>query len=425
MQTPVTAPISAPNARRAPRAARPLALSLLAALATLALPAAAQVGSGSGSSPFYFGGSLALGQDTNVLRTASASAQSDTYSIVSVLAGLDQTISRQRVYGDIALRSTRYNDLSQLNGEGYGLNAGVDWSTVGRLSGTLRASANQTQARFTDPGLPTISTRNDERTQQFLALGRWGVAQLFELEASYTANRLEYSNVLARTQNLDQQSIGAAVRYSPSALLTLGVGARGTDGRYPQFYSSIPGSGSPLDFTRRDADLTATWVPSGASRLEARLSATQVDYEQDPARDVSGATGSLTWNFTPTGRTSFTSTVFRDTGAAATFQQIGAGGSSALADNSQLSTGLRVGATYGLTGKITATGNLGWFQRDYEGSLGGTETVQNFGVGLRWEITRAASVGCTIGRENRDSTTPLAVAYGATTTLCTAQVLLR
>lgn len=425
MQTPVTAPSAGPSFRGAPRAFGPLALCLSAALATLALPAAAQSGGGVARTPFYFGGSLALGQDTNVLRAPSAAAQSDTYAIASVLAGVDQTISRQRVYGDVALRTTRYSDLSQLSGQGYGLNLGLDWSTVGRLSGTLRLSANQNQARFTDPGLPTITTRNDERTQQFLALGRWGLAQLFEIDATYTASRLEYSNALARVQDLEQQSIGAGVRYSPSALLTLGVGARGTDGRYPRFYSSLPGSGSPLDFNRRDIDFTATWVPSGASRLEARVSSTQVDYDQDPARDVSGATGSLTWGFTPTGRTSFTTTLFRDTGAAATFQQIGAGGSSALADNSQLSTGLRLDVTYALTAKITATGNLGQSQRDYEGSLGGRETIKNLGLGLRWEATRTASVGCTIGRETRDSTTPLSFAYGATTTLCTAQLLLR
>lgn len=401
----------------------PVALCVAALLAAASGVASAQ--SGTSRSPYYFGGSLALGNDTNVLRAPSAAAQSDTYVIASLLAGVDQTISRQRIYGDLALRNTRYSDLSQLNGEGYGLNLGLDWATVGRLSGTLRASANQTQARFTDPALPFISTRNDERRQQLLALGRWGLAQLFEVEGSVTADRLEYSNTLARTQNLEQEIAGLAVRYSPSALLTLGIGARLTDGRYPQFYSSLPGTGSPLDFDRRDVDLSAVWLPSGASRLEARLSATQVDYDQDPARDVSGATGSLTWAFTPTGRTRFTSTIFRDTGAAATFQELGAGGTSALADSSQLTTGVRLGVNYAVTAKIAATANLGYSKRDYAGSLGGNEDITNIGFGLSWEATRAVTVGCTLGQESRDSTTPLSFSYRATTTLCTASLLLR
>lgn len=413
---------STPRALR-PVALRPVVLCAAALLSGIAGGALAQ--SGTARSPYYFGGSVSLAHDTNVLRAPSGQAQSDTYTTLSVLAGVDQTISRQRVYGDVALRTTRYGDLTQLNGEGYGLNLGLDWATIGRLSGTLRASANQTQARFTDPNLPFITSRNDERTQQFLAMGRWGLAQLFEVEGSYTFDRLDYSNALAQTQNLEQQIVGLGVRYSPSALLTLGIGARGTSGQYPRFYSSVPGTGSPLDFDRSDVDLSAVWVPSGATRLEARLSSTRVDYDQDPARDVSGVTGSLTWGYTPTGRTRFTTTVFRDTGAAATFQQIGTVGTLALGDTSQLSTGLRLGVNYAVTAKITATANVGYSNRDYAGALGGSEDITNLGLGLSWEATRAVNLGCSIGQESRDSSTPLSFSYRSTLTMCTARIVLR
>lgn len=407
-----------PGAPVARRAWIPAAAALIALGACL--PAAAQTS----RSPFYTGGSIGLGYDTNVLRTVQSAAQSDTYLQAGVLAGFDQSISRQRVFGDVSLRTTRYTELSQLSGQGYGINLGLDWSTVGRLSGTLRASANQNQARLTDPALPTITTRNEERTQQLQAVGRWGLAQLFELEATGVVDRLAYSNDLATSQNLDQEALGLAVRYSPSALLTLGVGGRSTDGRYPKFYAVAPGVGSPLDFKRRDIDFTALWVPTGLTRVDARISSTQVDYDQDPRRDVSGVTGALTLAYRPTGRIGLNATVFRDTGAAATFLQQGIA-AAAQADTSQLSTGLSLAATYDLTGKIQATGSFNSSTRNYDGSLSGQEDIRNYGLGLRWEATRTLSVNCSLVRENRDSSTPASFSYSFTSTLCTARMVLR
>jgi hypothetical protein len=411
-------------ALRRPASVRTLVATAAALVAALGAGGTA-VAQSTDRNPFYYGASLALGSDSNVFRAPSAAAQSDTYSIISLLAGFDQPISRQRVYGDFSLRSTNYSDQSRLNGTGYSALLGLDFATVNRISGALRFSANAAQAQFSSAGFATINDRNEERRQQFQAVGRWGLVDRFLVEATYTGDRLAYSNPLARSQELEQDSVGLAVRYSPSAFISFGVGGRTTEGRFPAFYLIGPGVGSPLDFDRRDVDFTVAWTPSAITKLEARLSSTNVDYKQDASRDVSGATGTLSFGYRPTGRTSLSAAVFRDTGPANTFLQLGAGGSTSTGDNSQLSSGLRLGATYDVTGKIQAFTNLALTQRDYSGALGGSDDITQFSLGARYAYSRAISFACNVGREQRDSNTPLSFAYSANTFLCSAQVLLR
>jgi hypothetical protein len=415
-----------PIAQRAPTLPAWLALlPIAAAMAMTPASVRAQAGGSTERTPFYYGAGLTLGSDSNVFRAPAATAQSDTYTILSLLAGFDQPISRQRAYGDLALRQSNYSSNSRLNGTGYGATIGLDWATVARLSGTLRYTASQTQAQFSSAGFATINDRNTETRQSFLALGRWGLADLFQVEAQYVGDRLAYGNSLARNQDLEQDTLGVSVRYSPSPALSFGVGGRTTDGKYPTFFLTAPGIGSPLEFDRRDIDFTIGWVPSGITRLDARISSTNVDYKQDSARDVNGVTGSLTFGFRPTGRTSLSAQIFRDTGPGATFLQLGAGGSTSSGDNSQISTGLRFAATYDVTAKIQASANLGLTQREYSGALGGGEDLTNFGLGARYAFSRAITFACNLAREQRDASTALSFSYTANTFLCNAQVLLR
>lgn len=411
------APPVLPTTTATARAAAVLSLALAAAM-----PAAAQE---SDRSPFQYGGSLTIGRDSNVARAPSNAARSDTFGIVGLRVGFDQPISRQRLFGDLSLNTKRYSNTSSLDAEGYAATLGLDWSTIARLSGSLRVDANQQQAELSAVGGPVIDNRNDERAQQFQAIGRWGAQSLLQVEASYVFNRLDYSNALAAFRKLEQDTVGLRVIYSPSAFLSLGVGARAGEGDYPRFFTVSPGVGSPLDFERRDVDFTVTYVPTGLTRLDGRLSSTRVDYRQDPARDVSGVTGSLTWAYRPGGRIGLNTTLFRETGAAASFLDVGAAGRSPSGSTSQISTGLRVGATYELTGKIRLNAGVEGTRRTYTGAQAGDETLQALRFGATWAYSRAITFACGLSYETRDGNAPGVFDYSANTTQCSAQLLLR
>jgi hypothetical protein len=426
METPVSLATLAASHRPTPAPSHPAGRLRALCLALAAALPAAVVAQEAGRSPWYVGGSVSLAHDSNPLRVSSESARSDTISTVTLLGGFDQPISRQRLFGDLSLSSRNYSNASRLNSVGYGAALGLDWSTIGRLSGTLRLDARQQQAEFSGFGLPVIDTRNDERTAQFQAIGRWGMASLFQVEASYATARLDYSNELAASRGLEQQAAGLGLRYSPSAFLSVGVGGRVTDGRYPRFYAATPGSGSPLDFDRRDIDFTIGYTPTGLTRLEARLSSTQVDYQQDPTRDVSAATGSLTWTYRPSGRIGLSTTLFRETGAASTFLDLGAAGRTiAGGSTSTLANGLRLGATYDLTGKIRLDANVAWTDRDYRSTPGGSEQLLNYGLGATWAYSRSVQFACGLQRETRDANGFGLSDFSATIVQCSAQMVLR
>ena len=119
------------------------------------------------TSPWYVGASQDFTRDSNIYRLANGAAtpaglsKSDLISTTSLLAGLDQPVGRQRVFGSAALRSSRFSDNKNLNNEGYALTAGLDWATANRLSGTLEANAERRLARFDPNRNPNLNIRNN------------------------------------------------------------------------------------------------------------------------------------------------------------------------------------------------------------------------------------------------------------------------
>ena len=111
--------------------------------------------------------------------------------------------------------------------------------------------------------------------------------------------------------------------------------------------------GPSLEYRRHDIDLTGTWVASGASTIDARLSFGRQRYEDNSARDFSGTTGSLQWRWKPTGKLNFYTVLLRDTGTEAGLfysgVQLPTGGSALLTqagDTSRVTTLARVQAEY-------------------------------------------------------------------------------
>src|SRR6266436_4482934 len=101
------------------------------------------------TSPYYIGVSQAFTHDNNVFRrpdNGTLPVLADTLSSTGLLGGIDQPFGRQHFFANGTAATNRHKNLDQLNNTSYGLAAGLDWSTVERLSGNVRASANQSLA---------------------------------------------------------------------------------------------------------------------------------------------------------------------------------------------------------------------------------------------------------------------------------------
>jgi Putative beta-barrel porin 2 len=375
---------------------------LFAACLAAHLPLAAQQADNA-SRPWNVGLSQDVTRYTNVLNSSSGGV-SDTVWTTTLSGGVNVPFGRQRAYANGALSHTRYSNIDGLDGQGYTLGAGLDWSTVGNLSGSLQADAGRRQADFNN-GVNTATLKNNETYEELRARALLGGVGLLGIEGTLGYRRVGFSAPEFDSREYEQGSGSLGVIYRPSSALSLGTGLAVANSDYdvPAFGQSQPDTNS-----RRDLYVTADWTATGASTVGTRLNFGKTDYKRPNADDFSGVTGSAYWNWRPTGRTTLTTSLSRDTGQESGFQSLTNGGRTRLTatDFSRVTNLFSVGANYGLTGKIVLTGGLSYARRSLVDSISGRSGSDNTTVtslGADWMATRIITFGCKVGHESRSA----------------------
>ena len=410
--------------------------SRLLAAGIAALGLMAQTPAQAQASPYYLGLSLGFLNDSNLFRSRDNSvlptglSRSDTVLTTSLQGGIDQPIGRQRVFGTLSLSDTRHANNDYLNYPGYGLNFGVDWSTVERISGTVSMRANQAQRRFNESSGATIDPRkNIENSLGVDAAFRVGVVTKWSAEGSLGFSRVDYSNPAFAGSESDQRSVSLGTRWRPSSIINFGAALRYTLGNYPVRNDS---------FKAYSIDLTSAWTPGGANSAYVRLSPTRLTYDNATASDFSGLTGAATWQWQPTGKLQLSTTLSRDTNEDSFNQRLLVPVSPTQLESVQVTTNdvnattrLRVALDYAATSKITATTSASVASRSLSRTnsllaLSDDDRTSTLALGARWAPTRGTQLGCEIARESRTTGGGvLTLPYSANTFGCTGQLLLR
>jgi hypothetical protein len=368
------------------RVARAAACSFLCAGSALA-----QTATSSSERPWYVG----LNQDF----THTSNVFSDTISTTSLLGGVNTRLGRQRLFGDVALNTTKYRQVDARDTSGYNIGLGMDWSTVERLSGTVRIGATQRQTDFGGSGITQVSLSNVEKTQDFDAVARLGGESLLTYEVGIGWRKVRFGAVEFANTNYRQQRGNMGLVIRPSGALTLRTGVQGSRTDYDATDARAKNAGVYLG---------ATWVPTGISTVTANL-----NYSREGATAVSdgfrGVTGSLAWLWRPTGRLTTTTTLSRATGRDAGFLRTSDADNNptVTANNfSQITNRLALSTAYELTGKISINGGIDVSQRNYGAIVTGAGKDRETGVsvGARWAALRTVSVGCDAGYTNRNNT---------------------
>lgn len=408
----------------------------LAALLGLPAPAAAQL-----SSPYTLGVSQSITTDSNLLRLSNGQAapagysRSDTVSTTALIGGIDQAIGRQRVYGSATLRANRLSRNRIYDNEGYALAAGLDWSTVNRLSGSVSASANRSLGSLNSEEIGLVTRKNLETIEQLNAGFRLGLVTRYSAELNLghrrVRNSLDQRSVQARDFTQDTASLG--LRWQPSTLTRLGAALRLTRGSYPRFDVAADGSFIEDSFERQDIDLTARYQPTGPSAFELRISLGDTRYDRATQRDFSGVTGAFSWNWQATGKLRFVTRLNRDTGqesyAVQIFNVVG------TSDYSRVNTTLALQADYQVSAKIALTASVLGFDRDlvrtlppnlfFPTDLRGTERGQVVSLGARWAPLRSTLFGCDLSNDRRNGSGQLATDLRSDRLGCYAQLSLQ
>lgn len=415
-----------------PSSLRRTLATTLAGLATLAALTPTSVLAQ--SSPYYIGVAQSLAYDSNLYRLggdtplpASVKSRSDTSYTTSLVAGIDQTWGRQRLNGSGSLRTSRFTHNDQLNNNGYGLNLGLDWSTVERLSGNLSVNANRSLRRF-DPTEQSTGNlaRNVEDNHLLSGTVRLGVVTRLTAEATLSRRTVRFSSDAYNGSEYNQGIGSLGLRYRLGGATT--VGAAWRQGRVTYVTGTDP-------YDRRDLDLSANWDPSALTNVYARLSHSRTDHDQQPLRNFSGVTGELRGSTRATGKLKLSTRLSRDTGQS--YSTFDFSGFTSAAEFNRTTTALRFGADYDFSAKIAFNASVDHARRNLSSVLGnalvsldGSDRTNTLALGARWTPIRAAQLGCDLTREQRSASAgssgvTVGRGYGSTGFSCFGQFVLQ
>jgi hypothetical protein len=404
---------------------RPALMPLLAVCAGIAAVGAARAQDA--PSPYYIGAATSFTRDSNVFRVGESTPKdSDTITAVTLLGGFDQPIGRQRVYARGNVSRNEFADNPTLTNTSYGLKAGLNWETIERFAGDFTASANQSLARFNPDDGPSTTLGNTQRSEQLSANVRMGLVTQLSAYAGVSRRTLRFSADEFDSREFDQDSVNAGLRYRFSGLLTTGAGLRHSSSTYPSGIQTAPGVFEEDDVVRDDFDLTATWVPTGASTVNGRVSFSYIDHLNIRESQRSNVTGLVSWNWRPTGKLSLVTSLSRETGEESTFLVLDDVTVNS-ADYSRINTTLQSQLNYAMTAKIGLTARIRYSDRDLErmdGSGDGADQTSVVGLGVRWAPTRILSLSCDVSQEKRRSSGDLSTPYTFGTVGCSAQATL-
>ena len=377
-------------------------------------------------SPYSLSIGQAITHDTNPLRLSDdrppgpGLRRSDTIHTSSLLGRLDQPIGRQRLHGSAVVRALRHANNEVYDSTRYALHLGADWATVNHWSGVVNLDARRRERPdLRDRGNAVIATDNTESTRGYELRAALGGVTRLTIEAGVSHRSVGYSAPVSRFRDYQQDSATLGLRYQFSGALSGGLSLRHTQLDYPYLLTS---SSDSRDRRERDElTLLATWQPSGASTVRARVATARTRHEQLTVRDFTAVTGGLEWQWTPAGRLQFLARLARDAGQDDTL-------STSAFSRTTDTLGLRV--TYQLGGKTTLNADVTGYRRTQQGSGGsvdgmvGIDNGHLLALGARWNPLRNIGLGCSLSHERRGANSSPAIqeSYRASSFGCTGQM---
>lgn len=332
------------------RALAPMALAVLSLFAWHPKAWAQQ-----SSNPLSLSVSERVSYDNNFLRR-SEGGPSETTSSTAATVLFSKPYGRQNYAASLAVNADKHQTFKDYDYTGYSGSASVS-STIGArgyasllhsVSRTQQSPDSQTGQRYIDK----VTSHSTTLFTQYGVNGRLGVnAQVSNSNTEYSVNELNGRGSVALR-------LGAS--YSPSDLLSFGLGVRKSD-------QTVKSSDEKI--TRYDYDVNTFWVVSGYSTLSAALAMTRETRSINTDTDFRGATGSLSWGFTPGGKLSYSLSINRDTGNSVTGTQFGVSQGrvvSVIEDQTQtqLTTTLAGGLNWAATSKVGVGLRLSYLKFD-------------------------------------------------------------
>jgi hypothetical protein len=241
--------------------------------------------------------------------------------------------------------------------------------------------------------------RNPLQTEQAFANATWTVSPQWRLRGVVDSLRQSNGEPTLTVNDIEVAGAEGSVNWVSRAGLSLGVGLRQDEGRYPnrQF---VAGTAFDNAYSQRAVNLLLDWPSNGPSRVSGRAGWVKREYSQLSQRNYDGFLYRVTWDWRPRERFSLATVVQRDISA---YED--------LRTSFVLVKGVSLRPEYLLTGKTTLGGVLEYSRREYLGDPGlaqglvaaREDTVAAAGLNATWRPERNISVTASALHERRTS----------------------
>jgi hypothetical protein len=247
-----------------------------------------------------------------------------------------------------------------------------------------------------DPStLATSIISNPQTTRTWGTTVRYGLTPDMALVGGYQHQGISYATANLAGRDSTQNALNAGVRWGSGNRLTLGTGLRFTRTEQAAFNTT------PANTThRRDLDLDATYIPTGFSTINSRLSLTHTSNSSVTTNNLSGLTGNIGWAYKPTGKLGFNTSLSRDLGTSTTY--VATSNGTAQVDASKLSTSVQLGTTYEFSPKLGFNGSYNRVSGELA-SGSGKDTSNTLSIGANYNPTRTVGLGCNMAHSTRDA----------------------
>ena len=293
-------------------------------------------------------------------------------NVLRLAAGLDLSWmpgqQELRLKGEA--RRLQYDRNGDLDHNEHTVSAAFDWKAGSTVDGTLEYEQDRRVASFADLDTSELSVQTERNAHALLGVGvtpTWRV----ETAANYHESELPLDD--APEFKLEETSGTLAINYLGVSKLSAGLLGEYLEGEYT-------GSDDARSFDETSLQLTADYAVTGLSSFNLKLGVTERQEERDDAlaeegtedEDVSGFTGSLGYNRTLSGKTSFGAQIFRRVDSYVA-------GANALVD-----TGLQASLNWQPTARLSVGARAGWTRSEFEN---GSDTAQ---AGREDDLTTAS-----------------------------------
>jgi len=309
----------------------------------------------------------------------------------------DIPYSRQRFRANLNIQQNIYSRFHQLNYVGGGGNAVWLWQVGDDFAGDLGVSISQSLQNYSYTAVST--QRNVVRNINTYFNPRYRIAPNFELQAglNYAIGR----NTLEAADGNDSNTLGTRLGLAYVTFSGNRVGLQVQSWK-TEFPNQSPTSNN--DFRDNRLSTFFNWTVTGASLIDGSIGYKQRQHDLLPQRDFDGWTGTVAWNWTPTGRTRMRLFLGRDIG-----------GVDDLVTTYARTYTVSFNPSYQLTSKMSLNGTAQHQDLRFLGNTNVVNTttvtsladrhdrINTLGLGLGYSVTRVFYMGLNYAWSHRNS----------------------